>query len=83
MKKSEAIELLEKLESALSYGRTLVGTIKPIPDFAEERFTEPTYEDGKHDGYLEGLHDGVEVSMGIVEHFIDTLDMIEGIDIEE
>lgn len=79
MKRSEAILLLEKLESALAHGRTMIGTIKPIPDFAEDPKT--TYEEGKHDGYLEGMYDGIEASMGMVEHFIDTIGIIEGVEI--
>ena len=81
MKRKEAEALLEALESALAHGRVIANTIKPIPDFLEEPKT--TYEEGRHDGYLEGLHDGIEGSMGMVEHFIDTLDRIPGINLED
>ena len=81
MKRKEAEALLEALEIALAHGRVITDTIKPIPDPMEEPRT--TYEEGRHDGYLDGLHDGIEGSMGMVEHFIDTLDRIPGIVIED
>ena len=81
MKRKEAEILLESLETALSHGRTMIGTIKPIPDLMED--PRETYEEGKHDGYLEGLYDGIESSMGIVEHFMDTLDRIPDINLED
>ena len=81
MKRKEAEDLLEAIETALAHGRVITDTIKPIPDPMEEPRT--TYEEGKHDGYLEGLHDGIEGSMGMVEHFIDTLDRIPDINLED
>ena len=80
MKRKEAETLLEALETALAHGRVIANTIKPITDTLEE--PRVTYEEGKHDGYLEGIYDGIEGSMGMVEHFIDTLDRIPGIVIE-
>ena len=68
----EMKNLLEKLEEALANGRTMISTIQPFEDFNEEPKT--TYEEGKHDGYLIGLRDGIESAMGMVEHFIDTLE---------
>ena len=81
MKRKEAKILLESLETALSHGRTMIGTIKPILDPMEE--PRETYEEGRHDGYLEGMYDGIEAAMGMVEHFQDTLCRIPGITIED
>ena len=84
MTKNEAITLLDKVEHALANGRVMISTIQPIDDFVDDiTFTEPTYADGRHDGYLVGLRDGIEASMGMVEHLIDTLEGIEGIEITE
>lgn len=74
MTKKEAIELLDKLETAISNGRTMIHTIQPFEDWAEPE-KENTYEDGKHEGYLIGLKDGIEASMGMVEHFQDIIEM--------
>ena len=81
MKRKEAETLLEALETALAHGRVIANTIKPIDDPMEE--PKVTYEEGRHDGYLKGIYDGIEGSMGMVEHFIDTLDRIPGIVIED
>lgn len=71
----EMKNLLEKLEEALANGRTMIHTIQPIEDWANlDLIEDRTYEDGKHDGYLIGLRDGIESAMGMVEHFIDTLE---------
>ena len=84
MKRKEAQILLESLETALSHGRVMIDTIQTIPDWVEEDLLEDkTYEDGKHEGYLTGLRDGIESSMGMVEHFIDTLDRIPDINLED
>lgn len=81
--KDDAYKLLSKLETAIANGRTMVGTIKPIDDFAEE--PKVTYEEGKHDGYLCGLYDGIEASMGMVEHFQDLIEenLLEDFDFKE
>ena len=74
-KYDEMKSLLEKLEDALANGRVMIHTIQPIEDWANlDLIEDRTYEDGKHDGYLIGLRDGIESAMGMVEHFIDTLE---------
>ena len=84
MKRKEAQILLESLETALSHGRVMIHTIQPIEDWANlDLIEDRTYEDGKHDGYLIGLRDGIESAMGMVEHFIDTLDRIPDINLED
>ena len=83
MTKIEAIELLDKLEKALAHGRTMINVVKPINDFMEE--PKITYEEGKHDGYLEGMYDGIESSMGMVEHFQDLIEdnLLEDFDFKD
>lgn len=84
MTKKEAIELLDRLETAISNGRTMMTTIQPIDDWAEPE-REKTYEDGKHEGYLIGLRDGIEASMGMVEHFQDLIEesLLNGFQFED
>lgn len=83
MTKIEAIELLDKLEKALANGRIMINAVKPINDFMEE--PKVTYEEGKHDGYLIGMYDGIESSMGMVEHFQDLIELnhLEGFDFKD
>lgn len=84
MTKKEAIKLLDRLETAISNGRTMMTTIQPIDDWAEPE-REKTYEDGKHEGYLIGLRDGIESSMGMVEHFQDLIEesLLNGFQFED
>lgn len=84
MTRQEAIELLDRLETAISNGRTMMTAIQPIDDWAELE-KENTYEDGKHEGYLIGLRDGIEASMGMVEHFQDLVEenLLNGFQFED
>ena len=85
MKKSEALELLHSLGTAISHGRHMISTIQPFDDPVDIFDTKDTYEEGRHDGYLIGLHDGIEASMGLIEHFQDLVegDFLEGFKFED
>lgn len=74
MTKKEAFDLLDRLETALSNGKVMIHTIQPIDDWAELNIEDKTEETIRHEGYLKGLYDGIEASMGMVEHFHDLVE---------
>lgn len=74
MIKKEAFDLLDRLETALSNGKVMIHTIQPIDDWAEINIEDKTEEIIRHEEYLKGLYDGIEASMGMVEHFHDLVE---------
>jgi len=85
MIKKEAFDLLDRLETALANGRLMVHTIQPIDDLAELDAKDKTEETIRHEEYLKGLYDGIEASMGMVEHFHDLVEfgLLKGLKLED